>query len=157
MTHMKNEIERKFLINEPPLNLEDCTAYDIRQGYMHVSENMEIRIRRKGDQHFQAVKLGTGLNRHEVENEIGQLQFEELWPDTEGRHVEKTRYEIPYENLVIELDIYEGDLKGLITAEVEFESEDQSARFTPPTWFGPEITHDERYKNKNLALDGLPE
>ena len=41
-------------------------------------------------------------------------------------------------------------------AEVEFESEEESSSFEPPSWFSKEITHDERYKNKNLALNGMP-
>jgi len=53
--------------------------------------------------------------------------------------------------LTIELDIYSGDLAGLIVAEVEFASEDEADAFEPPNWFGPEVTDDARYKNQNLA------
>jgi CYTH domain-containing protein len=40
--------------------------------------------------------------------------------------------------------------------EVEFASVEDSARFSPPEWFGPEVTEDERYKNRQLAVHGLP-
>ena len=153
---MNNEIERKFLIKEPPRSLEDCPVENIRQGYLQISENMEIRIRQRGDKYFQAVKYGAGLKRHEIENEIGQLQFEDMWPETEGRRIEKLRYEIGCEDFLVELDIYSGPLAGLITAEVEFRSERESALFMPPHRLGEDITHDERYKNKNLALYGIP-
>jgi CYTH domain-containing protein len=36
--------------------------------------------------------------------------------------------------------------------EVEFDSEPAAAAFTPPAWFGPEITGDSRYSNRVLAL-----
>jgi CYTH domain-containing protein len=35
--------------------------------------------------------------------------------------------------------------------EVEFSSESQARAFTPPPWFGQEVTHDARYTNAELA------
>ena len=74
-----------------------------------------------------------------------------------GRRVIKTRYLVPLgSDLVVELDVYAGDLDGLLTAEIEFPSEQASAAFEPPGWLGPEITGDERYANQSLALRGPP-
>lgn len=83
-------------------------------------------------------------------------QFATLWPTTIGKRVEKSRYSIPHGNSVIELDIYEGDLRGLVTAEVEFPSEMAAEPFEAPEWFAAEVTADRTYKNQNLALKGLP-
>ena len=84
-------------------------------------------------------------------------RFERLWPLTEGLRIEKTRYEIEADDgLVIELDVYEGDLEGLLVAEVEFESEEAADAFAPPDWLGPDVTEDARYKNQRLARDGAP-
>ena len=70
----------------------------------------------------------------------------------QGNIVEKTRYEIPLAGgIVAELDVYHGKLDGLITVETEFESEKQANAFSPPSWFGKDVTTDKRYKNKNLA------
>ena len=55
------------------------------------------------------------------------------------------------QNLVAEVDIFEGKNQGLIIIEVEFEAETQALAFTPPSWFGQEVSSDKRYKNKNLA------
>jgi len=49
-----------------------------------------------------------------------------------------------------------GKLDGLYTAEVEFKSEDISTAFTAPDWFGKEVTEDPGYKNKSLAVSGIP-
>jgi len=54
------------------------------------------------------------------------------------------------------LDIYHGDLEGLVSAEVEFKSIEESMEFFPPSWFKREITKDKRYKNRNLAVKGIP-
>jgi adenylate cyclase len=39
--------------------------------------------------------------------------------------------------------------------EVEFDSEAAAGAFTPPAWFGPEITGHPRYSNRLLAGDDL--
>lgn len=152
---MNIEIERKFLVEHPP-GLENFSSEEILQGYLLITDEKEIRIRKKGSNYYQAAKAGQGLSRQEIESEIGMFQFEDLWPETEGRRIEKRRYMIYYDAILIELDVYSGELKGLITAEVEFSSEEESRSFTPPPWFGPEVTHDDRYKNKNLAIFGMP-
>jgi len=153
---MPQEIERKFLVNKVPEITENIMRYEILQGYVLISESMEIRLRKKSDKYFQTIKTGEGLNRGEYEIEIQRGQFELLWPLTESKRIEKTRYEIVYNNSLIELDIYKDSLDGLVTAEVEFHSEKDSTMFIPPDWFGKDVTNDKRYKNKNLALDGCP-
>jgi adenylate cyclase len=96
------------------------------------------------------------MSRREVEIELRQDQFEELWPLTEGKRVEKTRYFIEHAPYTIELDVFEGDLEGLVVAEVEFGSEEEAEKFTPPDWFVKEVTWDSRYQNSNLARFGMP-
>ncbi len=83
-------------------------------------------------------------------------RFARLWPLTEGRRIEKTRYVIPAEGLSIELDVFSGGLTGLFVAEVEFASETAADAFEPPEWFGAEVTDDARFKNQRLASEGAP-
>ncbi|MGH7892920.1 MAG: CYTH domain-containing protein, partial [Thermodesulfobacteriota bacterium] len=154
---MNNEIERKFLVNEIPEDLYKYPSNVISQGYLEVTDDeTEIRIRRIEDRFFKTVKSGRGLERKEIETKIGSEAYNEEWPKTAGMRIEKRRYEIPYERHVIELDIYLGDLAGLVVAEVEFKSVEESARFVPPDWFGTEITDDVRYSNRSLAVYGRP-
>lgn len=153
---MNREIERKFLINEPPDDLNKYPNHKIEQGYLAVTDDFEVRLRKKGDRYYQTSKSEGGLVRKEVEIELSPDQFDALWPLTEGKRIEKTRYNIEYEGFLIELDLYSGSLKGLRVAEIEFQTEDLSETFTPPDWFEDEVTDDKRYKNKYLALHGLP-
>ncbi len=150
------EIERKFIVNEMP-ELAGAKNVTILQGYIVVgSDGTEVRLRQKGDKYFQTVKADGGLVRPEMEIEITRDQFNGLWSTTEGRRVEKVRYEIAHGDAKIEFDVYSGKLAGLLIAEVEFPSIEASRSFAPPSWFGKEVTEDKRYKNKNLALEGLP-
>jgi len=89
--------------------------------------------------------------------EIERPVFDELWPETEGRRIEKFRREIKLDQgLTAEVDSYEGGLEGLITVEVEFDSVDAAQRFVAPEWFGRDVTGDKRWSNASLARDGLP-
>ena len=94
------------------------------------------------------------MAREENEAQISQDEFEMLFSITEGRTIEKTRYYIDIGKYTAELDVYSGKHEGLITVEVEFPSVDEAMLFEAPTWFGRELTNDERYRNKNLALSG---
>lgn len=146
------EIERKFLVDGPVP--EGLSARPILQGYLTAdTDSVEIRLRRKGDDHFLTLKSDGGLIREEREVAIGAEQFATLWPATEGRRVEKTRHSgtLP-DGQEFELDIFSGHLAPLILVEVEFPSEAVALAFVPPAWFGREVTEDRRFRNKALAI-----
>lgn len=151
------EIERKFLVAQLPETLGDFDHKTIRQGYMVIgADGSEVRLRDKAGSYTLTVKSKGELSRGEWETPITEEQFTDLWGTTAGKRVEKTRYEIPYGEHTIELDIYEGDLAGLVSAEVEFSNEAAAAAFEAPSWFGDDVTADSSFKNQNLALNGLP-
>jgi adenylate cyclase len=153
------EIERKFLVAEPPSDLSRWPSSAIEQGYLAVADDgTEVRVRRRDrGAAVLAVKSGGGRRRVEEEIDIEPERFDRLWPLTQGRRIEKQRYEIPTDDgHVIELDVYAGDLDGLVVAEVEFDSDEEADAFAPPPWFQREVTDDPRYKNQRLACDGAP-
>lgn len=151
------EIERKFLVDgELPADLDDYPSEAISQGYLSIDPNgTEVRLRAKGDKRTLAVKSGPSRTRVEEEIELDEDCFESLWPLSEGRRIDKRRFVIPAGGeLEIELDVYGGELAGLVTAEVEFPSERDADEFQPPAWLGSEVTGDARYSNQSLAERG---
>jgi len=153
---MPLEVERKFLVEEPPAWLGDHPSGEIDQGYLALDGDTEVRIRRHGGVCSLTIKRGGGLVRTEVDIEIDRERFEALWPLTEGRRVSKTRHLVPTGKLHFDLDVYAGDLAGLVVAEIEFASVEESESFAPPDWLGLEVTEDGRYKNRALAERGRP-
>jgi CYTH domain-containing protein len=153
-----NEVERKFVLSGPPPDLESRPHKRIEQGYLAIGEDgVEVRIRRADGECTLTVKSAPGLVRVEEELEIDERRFEALWQLTPGRRVVKTRYLVPLDDdLTAEVDDYAGDLAGLMTAEVEFPSEEASADFAPDGWLGQEVSGDERYANRSLAVHGAP-
>jgi CYTH domain-containing protein/CHAD domain-containing protein len=149
------EIERKFLVDEMPRAESGRT--EIEQGYLAIDENAEVRLRRAGDELFLTAKSGHGEVREEVEVTIGPGPFEELWTLTAGRRVRKVRHYVPLgDGLRAEVDVFGGELDGLRTAEVEFDSREAAEGFARPHWLGRELTGDRRYANQSLATAGLP-
>jgi adenylate cyclase len=153
------EIERKFLVDEVPA-LDDGTwsARRLEQGYLAVTDDVEVRVRRSDGRDARiTVKSAPGLSRVEEELELDAGAFERLWPLTEGRRVEKTRWSRDDgDGVVLELDVYEGTLSGLATLEVEFADEGAARVWAPPAWAGREVTGEKAYANQSLALYGAP-
>lgn len=171
------EVERKFSVDLDKLtevDLEKAKRNQIKQIYVYNNlDGCELRVRSYNNERFeltrksppQAIKGNKDmLSREEQTLKITREEFDLFWnnPSNKAR-IEKTRYyvELPG-GLVAEVDIYGGHLDGLATAEVEFrdprqaDAENAASTFTPPSWFGEEISGDPRYKNANLAQNGIP-
>ncbi|MES2971054.1 MAG: CYTH domain-containing protein [Patescibacteria group bacterium] len=156
--NMPVEIERKFLVPTLPDNLEEFPHKAIKQGYIVIgTDGTEVRLRDKAGKYTLTVKSKGELSRGECESALTREQFDTFWPTTEGRRVEKTRYEIPHGDLTIELDVYEGDLIGHVSAEIEFPTVWAADVLEVPDWLGADVTADSAYKNQNLATRGWPE
>jgi len=152
------EIERKFLVKCLPLGWKRHVSSPIVQGYFPMATTeIEIRVRRKGSQHFITIKGGHGRSRLEEEIEIPESKFRALWPLTRTARISKRRYKIPCDGHTIEIDIFQGPHRGLVTADIEFDSVPESRAFEPPEWLGREITGCREYANAMLARrKGLP-
>jgi len=149
------EIERKFIAEALPTNGVG-SGMAIRQGYVAEEGDAEVRVRITDSVATLTVKAGRGRSRTEVEVEIGTDEAEQLWTHTEGRRIEKVRHRVDVGAVTAEVDVYGGALEGLIVIEVEFESEEAADSFTPPPWFGRELTGDKRWSNASLARLGRP-
>ena len=152
-TRHNREIERKFLVKWLPDNLKRARHFTIEQGYLATeSAGRQVRLRKSGSAASLTFKVARSSHREEREIKLGPKQFAALWPGTAGRRLRKVRYEIPWDNVLIEIDIYRGRHAGLVVAEVEFPDRASCRRFKPPPWFGREVTDEKRYSNVRLAL-----
>jgi len=152
---MSFEIEKKFLLRSLPTVITKGSK--ILQGYLSVG-NPEVRVRAKDEKFFLTRKGGEGFVREEQEHEISKETFEILWSLTENARIEKTRYKIVGEDgLVWEIDEFQTRLtKGLFLAEVELQNESVVPEIPPAIAevIERDVTFDEMYKNKNLAING---
>jgi CYTH domain-containing protein/CHAD domain-containing protein len=153
-----SERERKFLVAALPDLPDEGTTF--RQGYLAIEGSVSVRVRDAGpDGCTLTVKAGRGAVRTELEFEINAEQFAAAWKHTRGRCIHKARHRVGFGEHTVELDVFHGDLQGLVLAEVEFDDDESMAAFEPPDWFGAEVTDDESYTNAALAVhapSGLP-
>ena len=151
-TPNSREIERKFLLKRLPERLKQARRCVIAQGYLAAEPGgRHVRLRKKGKTASLTFKVGRSAHREEREIKLSAKQFSALWPATVGRRLYKLRYEVPWKNFLIEIDIYRRKHKGLVVAEVEFPDRATCRKFKPPSWFGREVTGEKRYSNVRLA------
>jgi CYTH domain-containing protein len=146
---LAKEIERKFLVaGEDRRAPAPGTRY--RQGYLSTVKERTVRVRTIDDKGFLTIKgITVGATRSEYEYEIPAADADEMLDELcERPIIEKNRYKIPLGGVTWEVDEFLGVNDGLIVAEVELQSEDQS--FPKPDWIGEEVTDDPKYFNANL-------
>lgn len=146
------EIERKFLVRDDSWrSLLVGPGRPLRQGYLVNGPPATIRVRVADVEAWLTIKGPVeGFSRAEYEYAIPLRDAEEMLATRcTSPIIEKIRHRLPHEGLVIELDEFLGMNAGLYIAEVELPSEDTP--FTPPAWFGLEVSRDFRYHNSQLA------
>lgn len=144
------EIERKFTISKLPEDLSGYPSHHIEQGYLSTSP--VVRIRRQDEDYYLTYKGSGMMVRTEYNLPLTKEAYEHMKPKADGIIIAKKRYNIPLHPYTIELDVFEGDLEGLIIAEVEFPTTTEAEHFSPPDWFLEDVTFDEHYHNSYLAL-----
>jgi CYTH domain-containing protein len=146
------EIERKFLVNSDVFLKQFKTQNRIVQGYLSSVPERTVRVRIKGQKGYLTIKgksNESGLSRMEWEKEIEVKEAESLLQICESGVIDKIRYDIEIGKHTFEVDVFDGENKGLTIAEIELQSENES--FEKPKWLGKEVTGDEKYYNAYLS------
>jgi CYTH domain-containing protein len=146
---MGTEIERKFLVNDTSWG-SPLKSLSILQGYFPTS-GFSLRVRVQEEKAFLTLKkTKSKISRHEFEYEIPARDAREIIGIfCSGHIVEKTRHIVEYKGFSWEIDVFHGDNDGLVVAEIELESEDET--FEKPSWLGEEVSRDSKYLNAYLA------
>jgi len=147
---MAQEIERKFLVKGEFKTLAKKETR-ITQGYLSSIPERTVRVRVKGDKGFITIKgIGneSGASRYEWEKEIPTEEVKELLKICEPGVIDKTRFLVEAGEHTYEVDEFYGENEGLIVAEVELSSENET--FEKPEWLGEEVTGDVKYYNSML-------
>ena len=149
------EIERKYLIQNPPADLSSYHCHEIEQGYL--CTDPVVRIRRQDQDYYLTYKSKGLLEREEYNLPLTCDAYEHLLKKADGMVLTKRRYRIPLSSsvetpdLTIELDLFSGAYEGLMLAEVEFPTKEAALSFTPPDWFGEDVTFSGQYQNSRLS------
>lgn len=146
------ETERKFLVLSEDFKKEALRQKQIVQGYLNSNPERTVRVRIKDDKGYLTIKgkgNESGATRMEWETEIPVADAAQLLLLCEKGSIDKIRYEVPLGSHLYEVDVFDGDNKGLVIAEIELQDEHEA--FEKPAWLGQEVTGDERYYNAYLS------
>ena len=146
------EIERKFLVANDSYKSLATSSARIKQGYICSERGRTVRVRLRDSKAFLTIKgpsLDGGLSRYEFEKEITPDEAEHLFLLCERGIIDKRRYLVPSGPHTFEVDEFYGDNAGLVVAEVELSSVDET--FEKPSFIGKEVTGDRRYYNSQLS------
>ncbi len=150
---MNIEIERKFLVKDESYKAEATESHRLVQGYICKESGRTVRVRLWDDKGYLTIKgagSASGMSRYEWEKEISAEDAEELFMLCISGIIDKTRYIVPVDGKIFEVDEFHGENDGLAMAEIELESEEE--HFTRPEWLGGEVTGDRRYYNSMLSV-----
>lgn len=148
---MAQEIERKFLVKDLSFKEVAYSSSRIAQGYICSSRGRTVRIRIRDEKGYLTIKGPAGengLSRYEWEKELPLDEAQELMKLCEPGLIDKTRYLVQSGKHVFEVDEFYGDNEGLVVAEVELASEDET--FEKPDFIGEEVTGIAKYYNSFL-------
>lgn len=152
------EIERKFLVSRDDSYKTMASSHShIRQGYM-ACKGATVRIRLRDDKAFLTIKgpsSNGGMSRFEFEREILVEEADEMFKLCVGGVIDKTRWIVPYEGHIFEVDEFHGINDGLLFAEVELKTEDE--HFEKPPFLGPEVTGNRHFYNSHLLINPYPQ
>ncbi len=144
------EIERKFLVRADSWRNLAMTSVRIVQGYLSEDPNRVVRVRIAGHDGFLTIKgRSFGMSRLEFEYAIPEHDARQILSALCPTHIDKTRHVVEVGGRKWEIDEFEGQLKGLVVAEVELDS--PTASVILPEWAGREVTEDSRYANVALV------
>ncbi len=151
------ERERRFLVNRFPAGLEVAGVRHIIDRYIS-GTRLRLREQRDGDgapvyKLTQKVpETGEGAQRGLITTiylDDGEYRVVAQLP---AKVLTKTRYSVP----PFGVDVFTGELKGLILAEAEFEAEGEAERLIVPSFIGQEVSEDDRFTGGQLALASRP-
>lgn len=150
---MGQEFEYKYLVASDAWRAAADAGTPYRQGYLATDDGMSVRVRREGSLaklNIKAIQDGDLTRRHEFEYAIPAADADAMLDGLcRGVVVEKTRYRVPFDGFVWEVDVFEGVNAGLIVAEIELPAPDTP--FSAPPWVGADVSHDPRYLNSSLS------
>ncbi|NCC98095.1 MAG: CYTH domain-containing protein [Bacteroidia bacterium] len=142
------EIEKKFLVNKKKWNKPN-TGCLYTQAYL-AKDGCTLRVRIAETKAFITIKGPTvGCSRKEFEYEIPMADAKDLMKLALYPPIVKIRYKQEIGGKIWEIDEFIDSNEGLIVAEIELNSEQES--FIMPEWVDQEVTSDKRYTNASLS------
>ena len=156
MANIEIELELTYLAKELPKELASAEPTKLVDIYIPeaLDVHSRLRLRQKGDRYEITKKIplqeGDASAHTEYTIPLEALEFDALAPASQKRIV-KNRYKVSISGHDAEVDVFEGELKGLVLIDFEFSSEADKAGFTAPACCLADVTQESFVAGGNLA------
>ena len=152
---IQTEIETTYLASSLPDELKNLEGHTMIDVYLPASAaHPRLRVRQKDSLYMltKKTKVNEGDASTQVEEnvELTKEEFEALAAGN-GKTVAKIRYELPLGDHTAEVDVFTGDLEGLVLVDVEFNSAEARDTFVKPDFCGVDVTQEEFIAGGMLA------
>lgn len=140
------ELERTYLAKELPADLSDSTSKEMLDIYVPLSsQHPDLRIRRRGDKYEitrkRPILEGDSSRQMETSITLDAEEFKDL-SQAPGKRVGKRRYQYQYDNHKYEIDVFTGELTGLVLIDIEFPTVEEKDAFVAPDFCLAEVTQE---------------
>ncbi|MCH9812433.1 MAG: hypothetical protein K0U47_00655 [Epsilonproteobacteria bacterium] len=161
-----HQIEKKYLLNNSVERLIDdleLKKQSIFEFYTEIKVCKEVKYSKLGSKYYKTIKTGVAGSKEQNSVKISKALYLKNKKHTIGKKIAKVRYQLSHQERSEQyyIDKFSHGLKNIYLLEVSFQNQSQKLKFKLPSIFKnlviKEVTKDERYQNKNLALLGDPE
>lgn len=154
------EVERKFLLAAIPSGT--IFHADITDHYI---PNTTLRLRRMQTEHEVTFKLGQKLRVQPDDTRvilhtnfyISESEYVLLASTLPSHQLEKRRHWLHEGTIPMAIDQFQGQLEGLVIAEIDFGPNGDPTSLAVPSFALAEVTDDERFTGASLALTTRPQ
>jgi len=149
------EYELTFLASDISELIDGVESIEVSDVYIPDKNYHSILRLRKCDDVYEITK------KQPVEGLDSSIQYEdtislskeeyEAIATSSNKKVEKLRYKVKIDDQEAEIDVFQGELKGLILVDFEFNSKEEKSRFTKPDFCRAEVTQEQVFAGGYLA------
>jgi len=156
-------VEKKYLLNDRVnalLKSHKLTKQNISQFYTKIKICKEVRYRKIDDTFFKTIRTGSEVRENIVNKAITRKDYLQAKEKKVGKVLKKERFTLTDAFANFAIDRYKKHLHNIDILEVSFKNLEEAEAFNIPDSFKryvqKEVSDDDRYRNKNLALLGNP-
>jgi CYTH domain-containing protein len=141
------ELEKTFLARELPKGLKNCKSKEVVDVYFpKEAKHPTIRVRKNGDKYEMTKKERLDPDDASMQKEhtipLSKEEFLTL-SKLDGKKLSKIRYYYNFKGNVAEIDVFQGNLKGLVLIDFEFQTVEEKDNFKMPGFCLADVTQDE--------------
>ena len=151
------EYERRFLVSPHTRWRSVVEPYSKRFEDKYLRDTrLRLRLLTDSDTGRQLIKLNKKFDSASAYFQtVGRILLSpdeyRLFYGMEGDRISKIRYYHNYLGRVFSIDVFEGELEGLVLCETEADSLEELMKAEPPEYAGKEVTEDAFFRGWNLC------